>query len=85
VPRDVKIFQRLPEKLFALTLRIVVRRIKEVDAAVDRRLDQFVGPALANGADALEDPSAVPESRRSTRCPFGIIRLASTAASIKLY
>jgi hypothetical protein len=53
------------EKLFALTLRIVVRRIKEVDAAVGRRLDQFIGPALSDGADALEDPSAVPERHGS--------------------
>src|ERR1700720_3288335 len=37
LPRDVKIFQRLPENLFALTLRVIVRRIKEVDAAVNRR------------------------------------------------
>src|SRR3984893_5152143 len=44
----------------ALTLRIVVRRIKEIDDAVNRRLDQFIGPSLANAADGLEDPSAVP-------------------------
>src|SRR6267378_8707156 len=34
LPRNVQVFQRLPENLFALTLRVVVRRIKEVDAAV---------------------------------------------------
>src|ERR1700732_1562724 len=65
LPRDVKVFQRLPENLFALTLRVIVRRIKEVDAAVNRRLDQFIGPGLANGADCLEDPSAVPECHGS--------------------
>src|SRR6202043_2292313 len=51
LPRDVKVFQRLPENLFALTLRVIVRRIKEVDTAVNRRLDQFIGPDLANAAD----------------------------------
>src|SRR6202035_3084934 len=65
LPRDVKVFQRLPENLFALTLRVIVRRINEVDAAVDGRLDQFIGPGLANAADALEDPSAVPERHGS--------------------
>src|SRR6202035_2626344 len=53
LPRDVKVFQRLPENLFALTLRVIVRCIKEVDTAVDRRLDQFIGPGLSNAADRL--------------------------------
>jgi len=55
----------LPENLFALTFRVIVRRIKEVDAAVNRRLDQFISPGLANGADGLEEPSAVPECHGS--------------------
>src|SRR5258705_2272808 len=65
LPCDVKVFQRLPENLFALTLRVIVRRIKEVDAAVNRSLDQFIGPGLANGADGLEETSAVPECHGS--------------------
>src|SRR6202166_4686656 len=65
LPRDVKVFQRLPENPFALTLRVIVRRIKEVDAAVIRRFDQFIGPGLAYGADGLEDSSAVPERHGS--------------------
>src|SRR6202040_3317412 len=65
LPRDVKVFQRLAENLFALALRIIVRRIKEIDAAVNRRLDQSIGPGLANAADRLEEPSAVPESHGS--------------------
>src|SRR5258708_38664445 len=65
LPRDVMVFQRLPENRFALTLRVVVSRIKEVDAAVNRRLDQFIGPDLAYGADGLEEPSAVPECHGS--------------------
>jgi hypothetical protein len=39
MPRDVKVFQGLAENLFALTLRVVVGRIKEVDSAVNRCLD----------------------------------------------
>jgi hypothetical protein len=65
LPRDVEVFQRLPQNSFALTFRVIVRRIKEVDAAVNRRLDEFIGPGLANGADALEEPSAVPECHGS--------------------
>src|ERR1700681_4664659 len=65
LPRDIKVFQRLPEDLFALTFRVIVRRIKEVDAAVNRRLDQFIGPGLAYGADGLEDSSAIPERHGS--------------------
>src|SRR4029077_11394997 len=65
LPRDVQVFQGLPENLFALTLRVTVRRIKEVDATVNRRLDQFIGPGLANGADGFEEPSAVPECHGS--------------------
>jgi hypothetical protein len=42
-----------------------IRRIKEVDAAGNRCLDQFIGPGLANGADGLEEPSAVPECHGS--------------------
>ena len=51
----------MPENLFALALRVIVRRIKEVDTAVDRRLDQLLGLGLANAADGLEEPSAIPE------------------------
>src|SRR3984957_15657540 len=65
LPRDVEVFQRLPENLFALALRVIVRRIKEVDAAVNRRLDQFIGPGLVNGADRPEESSAVPERHGS--------------------
>src|SRR6478672_9926191 len=39
LPCNVKVFQCLPENLFALALRVIVSRIKEVDAAVNRRLD----------------------------------------------
>src|ERR1700751_5110494 len=53
-PRDVKVFQGLPENLFALTLRVDVRRVKEVDATVYRRLDQFIGLGLTNCAYGLE-------------------------------
>src|SRR6202030_3354292 len=59
--RDVEVFQGLPENLLAFALRVNVCRIKEVDAAVNRRLDQFIGPGLVNGADDFEHPSAVPE------------------------
>ena len=41
------------------SLSVIVRRIKEVDATIDRRLDQFIGPSLVNGADGLEEPSAI--------------------------
>src|SRR6202035_5161722 len=61
LPRDVKVFQRSPQHFFALTLRVIVRRIEEVDAAVNRGLDQFIGPGLVNSADSLEEASAVPE------------------------
>src|ERR1700676_4969950 len=37
LPRDVKVFQGLPENLFALAFRVIVRRIKVVDTAVNRR------------------------------------------------
>jgi hypothetical protein len=50
----------LPENLFALALRVIVRRIKEVDTAVDRRLDQLLGLGLANAADGLEEPLPSP-------------------------
>src|SRR6202030_2058560 len=65
LPRDVQVFQGLPENLFAFALRVNVRRIKEVDAGVNRGLDQFIGPGLANGADGFEEPSAVPECHSS--------------------
>src|SRR3981081_1078957 len=50
---------------FALPPGVSVRRIKEVDAAVNRRLDHFIGPGLAHGADGLEVSSAVPECHGS--------------------
>src|SRR5271169_6630455 len=49
----------------SFTFRVIVRRIKEVDTAVNRRLDQFIGPGLVNRADGLEEPSAVPECHGS--------------------
>jgi hypothetical protein len=61
LPRDIKGFQRLPENLFALTLCVIVRRIKEVDATVDRRSDQFIGPSLVNGTMALKSPLPSPK------------------------
>ena len=39
LPRNVKGFSVMPENLFALTRRVIVRRIKEVDAAVNRRFE----------------------------------------------
>src|SRR5712672_1220864 len=65
LPRDVEVLQRLAENLFALALRIIVRRIKEVDAALDRCLDELIGRGLANGTDGPEEPSAVPECHGS--------------------
>src|SRR6266404_3526892 len=65
LPRDVKVLQGLSENLLALALRVIVGRIKEVDAAVNRSLDQFISLGLAHGADGLEDPSAVPECHGS--------------------
>ena len=65
LPRDVQVFQRLPEDLFAFALRVNVRRIKEVDAAVNGRLDKLIGPSLVDGADGFEEPSAVPECHGS--------------------
>src|SRR5882724_274027 len=65
LPRDVQVFQRLSENLFAFALRVNVRRIKEVDAGVNRGLDQFICPGLVNGADGFEKPSAVPECHGS--------------------
>jgi hypothetical protein len=64
LPRDVKVLQGSPQNLFALTFRVIVRRIEEVDAAVNRCLDQFIGTGLVNGADSLEEASAVPECHR---------------------
>ena len=64
-PRDVKVFQGLPENLFALTLRVNVCRVKEVDATVEGRLDQLVSLGLADGADTLDEPSAVTECHGS--------------------
>src|ERR1700730_7505397 len=61
----LRFFSDCPENLFALTLHAIICRIKEVDAAVNRHLDQFIGLGLANGADALEEPSAVPECHGS--------------------
>ena len=55
----------MPENLFALTLGVIVSRIKEVDAVVNGRLDEFVGPRLAHGADGLEDSPTVTERHGS--------------------
>src|SRR5271163_2659693 len=65
LPRDLQVLQRLPEDLFALTLRINIGGIKEVDPALDRGLDQLIGSLLANGSDGFEHPSAVPEGHGS--------------------
>jgi hypothetical protein len=56
---------QLPENLFALSLCVIVRRIEEVDATVNRRQDEFIGLGLANGADGPEEPSPVPECHGS--------------------
>jgi hypothetical protein len=61
----------LPEDLFALTLRVIVRRIKEVDAAVNRGLDQFIGPCLTNGLMPLKSPEfRKKETHIAERCVF---------------
>src|SRR6202011_690828 len=86
-----------PENFFALTLRVIVRRIKEVDAAVNRCLDQLVGPGLVYGADRFEEPSAVAERHGSEaefrnqetciaeRCVFhDALQLLSTFADVYL-
>src|ERR1700693_1237373 len=65
VPRDLEVLQRLPEDLFALTLRINIRGIKEVDPALNRCLNQLIGSRLANGSDGFEHSSAVPEGHGS--------------------
>ena len=64
----------MPEDLFALTLRVDVRRIEEVDAGVDGRLDQFVGFGLSPAPMALKMPSPspnvmVPKQSLETRRP----------------
>ena len=51
------------------SLSVIVRRIKKVDAAIDRRVDQFIGPSLVNG-DGLEEPSAIPERHGSEKQSF---------------
>jgi hypothetical protein len=60
----------------------IVRRIEEVHAAVNRSLDQFIAPGLVNGADGLEESTAIPgrhgsetefrnpEIRMAERCVF---------------
>jgi hypothetical protein len=65
LPRDLQVLQRLSEDLLALTLRIDIRGIEEIDPALDRCLDQLIGIRLANGADDFEHSSAVPEGHRS--------------------
>jgi len=57
---DIKVLQGLPWNVFALTLRIIVRGIKEVDAGVNRRPDPFICPSLVKGADSLEKPVLIP-------------------------
>ena len=55
-------------------MSVIVRRIKEVDAAVNRGFDQFIGPGLVSGADGLEESSAIPESetyREARPAPAG--------------
>jgi hypothetical protein len=51
----------LSENLFALTLCVIVSRIKEVVTAINRSLDQFIRRGLTNRADALENPPALIE------------------------
>src|SRR5260370_8226991 len=65
LPRDLEVLQRLSEDLFALTLRINIRGIKEVDPALNRCRNQLIGSRLANGSDGFEHSSAVPEGHGS--------------------
>src|SRR5258708_793479 len=57
--RDFEVLQRLSEDLFALTLRVNICGIEEIDPALDRCLDQLIGSRLANGPDGFEHSSAV--------------------------
>jgi hypothetical protein len=51
----------LPERLLAETFRIDIRGIEEVNAAIDRSLDQPIGFALTDCADHFEETSTAPE------------------------
>jgi hypothetical protein len=51
--------------LFALTLRVDIGSIEEIDPALDRDLDQLIGSRLADGSDGFEHSSAVPERHGS--------------------
>jgi len=48
-----------------LAARINSRGIDKGLEGVNRRLDEFIGPDLVNGADALEESPAVPECHGS--------------------
>ena len=54
---DVQIFQGLAEDFFAETFVINVGGVEEVDARVDRGLDERVGFGLVRGADHFPDTS----------------------------
>src|SRR5580658_10200666 len=51
--RDLEVLERLPEDLLALTLGIDIRGIKEVDAAVNRCLDELIGSGLTDRTDGF--------------------------------
>ena len=55
---DVEILEGLPKSRLTFTLRVYVCCIEEINAAVDRRLDQFVGSLLVDGTDDLVDALA---------------------------
>src|SRR5277367_1991752 len=65
MPRDIEVLQRLSKDLLALTLRINIRGIKEVDPALNRCLNQLIGTHLANGSDGFEYSSAIAEGHGS--------------------
>src|SRR6266705_3198564 len=55
---NVEILEGLPKGRLTFTLREYVCCIEEINAAVDRRLDQFVGSLLVDGTDDLVDALA---------------------------
>src|SRR6267142_3364141 len=50
---NFEILERLPKSRLTFTLRVYVCRIEEIDATVDRCLDQFVSSLLVDAADDL--------------------------------
>src|SRR6266550_2158177 len=55
---DVEILERLPKSRLTFTFRVDVSCIEEIDAAVDRGLDQFVGSLLVDRPDDPVDALA---------------------------